>query len=125
MAKEVSRMIQIHPIELLRRQYLQLLDPEELTLPQAEMLRSPEIQAQIYRDMFNESLHIFLPPDRYRFRVLKRLIRALEEAIEDPEEDVCHLDPSSFQQPFEEPSNESSSYKFHDSRSLQDISLSS
>ena len=75
-------------VELLKRQYLQLTDPEELTLPRREVLRLPDIQAQIYNDMFNESKIVYAPPERYRFRVLKRLVKALEDAIEDPEEDV-------------------------------------
>ena len=78
----------IAPVELLKRQYLQLTDPEELTLPRKEVLRLPDIQAQIYHDMFDESKIVYAPPERYRFRVLKRLVKALEDAIEDPEEDV-------------------------------------
>ena len=78
----------VAPVELLKRQYLQLTDPEELTLPRKEVLRLPDIQAQIYNDMFDESNIVYAPPERYRFRVLKRLVKALEDAIEDPEEDV-------------------------------------
>ena len=78
----------VAPIELLKRQYLQLTDPEELTLPRKEVLRLPDIQAQIYNDMFDESNIVYAPPERYRFRVLKRLVKALEDAVEDPEEDV-------------------------------------
>lgn len=85
----------IAPVELLRRQYLQLLDPEGLTLPRKECLKLPETQAQIYNGMFNESRITYAPPERYRFRVLKRLVKALEGAIEDPEKDVGSL----FQQP--------------------------
>ena len=78
----------ISPVELLKRQYLQLTDPEELTLPRKEVLILPDIQAQIYNDMFDGSNIMYAPPERYRFRVLKRLVKALEDAIEDPEEDV-------------------------------------
>lgn len=78
----------VHPVELLKRQYLQLIGPEQLTLPKKELLRSPEIQAQIYHSMFDDSVLSFAPPERYRLRVLKRLVNAIEEAILDPEEDV-------------------------------------
>ena len=78
----------VQPIELLMRQYLQLIGPEKLTLPTKELLRSPEIQAQIYHSMFDDSVLLFAPPERYRLRVLKRLVNAIEEAILDPEEDV-------------------------------------
>lgn len=86
-----SDMNTIAPVELLKRQYLQLTDPEELALPHKEVLKLPDIQAQIYNDMFDESNIIYAPPARYRFRVLKRLVKALEDAIEDPEEDVGFL----------------------------------
>lgn len=78
----------IAPVELLKRQYLQLIDPEELTLPCKELLKLPDTQAQIYNDMFDESKTKYALPERYRLRVLKRLVKALEDAIEDPEEDV-------------------------------------
>lgn len=79
------------PIELLRRQYFQLIDPELLTLPSQEYLRLPDVQAQIFRCLFDETLVSYSPPERYKFRVLKRLVNALEQAIVDPEEDVGYL----------------------------------
>ena len=78
----------VQPVELLKRQYLQLIDPEQLTLPAKALLRLSEIQAQIYHSMFDDSSLIFAPPERYKLRVLKRLVNALEQAILDPEEDV-------------------------------------
>ncbi|KAL2042081.1 hypothetical protein N7G274_005269 [Stereocaulon virgatum] len=75
------------PVELLKRQYLQLIDPERLELPCKKLLRMPLIQARIFDEILDESALIYLPPERYKSRVLKRLIKALEEAIEDPEED--------------------------------------
>ena len=81
----------VAPVELLKRQYLQLTRPEELAIPRKELLRLPDIQAQIYNNMFNEANITYGPPERYRFRVLKRLVQALEDAIEDPEEDVGFL----------------------------------
>ena len=86
----------VEPVELLKRQYLQLTDPEELTLPRKAVLILPDIQAQIYNDMFDESKVVYAPPERYRFRVLKRLVKALEDAIEDPEEDVGAFSFSTF-----------------------------
>lgn len=95
----------ISPVELLKRQYLQLTDPEELSLPRKEVVRLPDIQAQIYDDMFDESNIIYAPPERYRFRVLKRLVKALEDAIEDPEEDVGAFSFSTFTLRGLQPSN--------------------
>jgi protein-lysine N-methyltransferase EEF2KMT len=75
-------------VELLRRQFLQLQKPEDLTLPPPAVLKKPAIQAQIFSYLFREELISFPPPDRYRFRVLKRIVYELEQAITDPEEDV-------------------------------------
>ncbi len=75
-------------IELLRRQYLQLIDPHELAIPSIEALRLPGVQARIHASMFNQAGLRFPPPDRYKYRVLKKLVAAIEQAIVDPEEDV-------------------------------------
>lgn len=77
----------ITPVELFKRQFLQLVDPKELTLPRKELLRLPDTQAQIYSDLFDASRIVYVPPERYQFRVLKILVKSLEDAIEDPEED--------------------------------------
>ena len=87
-------MEDLDPIELLRRQYLQCLNPDSLTLPKPELLRLPETQSRIYSSIFDENRLQHSPAERYTFRVLKRVVRALEEAIEDPDEDVgyfCYL----------------------------------
>jgi len=75
-------------VELLRRQYLQLVDPGQLSLPSDPLLILPEVQAQIYTTMFQRASLIDMLPDRYRFRVLKRLIDRLEQAFQNPEDDV-------------------------------------
>ena len=81
-------MERIEPVELLRRQYLQLIDPDQLTLPSKGLLRVPKIQANIYHSMFEQSKLPFTPPERYKLRVLKRIVNALEDAVVDPEVDV-------------------------------------
>ncbi len=75
-------------IELLRRQYLQLVDPDQLSLPSDSLFRLPEVQAQIFNTMFSQASNTIAPPDRYQFRVLKRLIVRLEQAVQNPENDV-------------------------------------
>ena len=88
----ISRlMASIKPVELLRRQYLQNLDPKSLTLPEKHVLKQPDVQKQIYACMFDKSGLRYPPPERYQFRILKRIITALEDAIEDPNEDVCNM----------------------------------
>lgn len=75
-------------VDLLRRQYLQLVEPEQLLLPAAKTLKSPGVQARLYSRLFNNDTFSFPPPDRYRFRVLKRVINLLEKSFIDPDEDV-------------------------------------
>ena len=75
-------------VELLRRQYQQLLEPEKLDIPPSAIMRKPQVQVQIYETMFKEGGLSFPPPDRYKLRVLKKLLESMEKAIEDPEEDV-------------------------------------
>lgn len=75
-------------VELLKRQYLQLVDPERLKMPPMGILRLPEAQAKIFDHMFNDKLRSFPSPKRYQFRVLKRIVDAVELSIVDPEQDV-------------------------------------
>ena len=81
-------MAEVEAVELLRRQFLQLLDPEQLRLPAPHLLRLADTQERVYSCMFDESKTLYGPPERYRFRVLKRLVSAIESSIEDPNEDV-------------------------------------
>ena len=75
-------------LELLRRQYFQLWDLEQLTLPSMDIIRLPEVQAFIFESMFKGDNLKYTPPDRYKIRVLKRLVNLIDNAIVDPEEDV-------------------------------------
>jgi len=77
-------------LELLKRQYLQLLDPKELVWPPRELLRCIHVQSWIFEHLFDQSISKFLPPERYRSRVLKRLLELIESSIEDPDQDVGH-----------------------------------
>ena len=76
-------------VEILRRQYLQMLEPDKLTLPSSEELILPQTQAYIFATMFNSESLSFVPSVRYQFRVLKKIIAALEKSVVYPEEDVC------------------------------------
>lgn len=91
-----QRCTSLQRVGLLRRQYLQMLEPDELTLPSMEELRLPQTQAYIFAAMFNRENLSFTPPARYQFRVLKKIIAALEKSIIDPEEDVCFPLPCPF-----------------------------
>lgn len=66
-------------------QYLQLeADP---TLPPAEYLKLSEVQEYIYDTAFAENVR-HEPPARYQLRILKALIAAVENSIDDWEEHV-------------------------------------
>ena len=75
-------------LELLKRQFLQQLEPERLALPSLEQIRLSYVQTYLYETMFREGCLKYSPPDRYGIRVLKMLIEKMERAIIDPEEDV-------------------------------------
>jgi protein-lysine N-methyltransferase EEF2KMT len=76
-------------LERFQRQYLQLVDPKNLYWPCKELLRDIESQTWLYNNLFNEIKQPYLPPDRYKMRILKQLMQLIENAIEDPDEDVC------------------------------------
>lgn len=65
-----------------------MVDPEQLDMPPMRTLRLPEVQAKIFETIFDEKLLSFPSPQRYKFRVLKKIVDALEQSIVDPEEDV-------------------------------------
>lgn len=79
MADEVRKLV---------AQYFQLVDPPHLDLLPGDLLLRPVVQEALYERMFDESLTP-LPPAAYRTRVLKLIVARIEEAIKDPEEDVC------------------------------------
>lgn len=65
------------------RQYLQQI--QNLTYPPPRLLIHPDIQDQLYKYFFNGPL---LPSPTYQRKVLKELIKRIESAISDPNEDV-------------------------------------
>jgi hypothetical protein len=73
---------------LFRRQYLQLFEPDFLAWPPKLLLRDAGVQQWLFKQCFDTDNNLYLPSDRYRLRVLKPLLRKVEQAIEDPEEDV-------------------------------------
>jgi hypothetical protein len=82
---DAATILQLH---MLRRQYFQLVEPHQLTWPEAATLKSTPVQAWLFGNMFDPEQIKSPPPDRYQLRVLKLLISKLERAIENPEEDV-------------------------------------
>ncbi|KAF2112661.1 putative methyltransferase-domain-containing protein [Lophiotrema nucula] len=74
-------------LTILRRQYLQLLEPQYMRWPDSTTLKAPTIQTWIFDNLFDAEQIAHPPPDRYRLRVLKMLIAKLEDAVNDPEDD--------------------------------------
>ena len=75
-------------LELLRRQYFQLLPLEELTQPAEDIFKSASFQTGLVQKLFGAHLSTYTPPDRYKYRVLKAFISRLESIMRDPDEDV-------------------------------------
>ena len=75
--------------EKFKRQYLQLIEPKDLSWPAHDTLRNIDLQTWLYYNLFDTDSKVYLPPERYRLRVLKQLLKSIEESITDPEEDVC------------------------------------
>ncbi|KAI0401155.1 putative methyltransferase-domain-containing protein [Xylaria palmicola] len=74
-------------LRLLRRQYLQLFEPDFLAWPHPQLLRRSDAQAWLFKHLFDESRNARLPPQRYQLRVLRPLMSRIEKAIQDPDED--------------------------------------
>ncbi|KAL8960025.1 MAG: hypothetical protein Q9193_003206 [Seirophora villosa] len=68
------------------RQYLQMIDPAELTYPPGQLIKSRDIQFLLVVRIFDRR-RWRLPPARYAFRVIKKLISIITLAITNPEED--------------------------------------
>lgn len=75
-------------LRVFRAQYFQLLDPTQMRWPEAEFLKRAEVQAWLFEEMFDRDSIQYPPPERYQVRVLKQLVSVIENAIDDPEEDV-------------------------------------
>lgn len=75
-------------LALLSRQYFQLLDPDALRWLEGKILKQPDVQAWLYAHLFDQQTLRYPPPERYQMRALKLLVAKIEEALDDPEEDV-------------------------------------
>lgn len=78
----------VSQLQVLQRQYFQLVEPHQLRWPDDATLKKPAVQTWLFSEMFDTERMKSPPPDRYQLRVLKLLISKLEGAIDDPEEDV-------------------------------------
>ncbi|KAL8750154.1 MAG: hypothetical protein Q9199_007250 [Rusavskia elegans] len=74
-------------LEMFRRKYLQMLDPDEINYPMEWFIKLPTTQKWIFDHMFNPEKMKVLPYPPYAFRILKKLLSVLEAAMDDPEED--------------------------------------
>jgi hypothetical protein len=75
-------------LRILQRQYLQLVEPQQLIWPNDAILKAPDVQLWLFKNLFDTANITSPPPDRYQLRVLKLLVSKLERSITDPEEDV-------------------------------------
>lgn len=75
-------------LEKFKRQYLQIVAFKGLSWPAREDVRSIYAQTWLYNNLLDKSTQRFLPPERYQIRVLKQLMKTIEDAMIDPDEDV-------------------------------------
>jgi len=69
-----------------KRQYLQLQG--KIIYPENQFLQDSNFQEALYKDIFLEGALKHPPPNRYRLRILKKLLQRIEESITDWEEQV-------------------------------------
>ncbi|KAI1821046.1 putative methyltransferase-domain-containing protein [Xylaria intraflava] len=74
-------------LQLFKRQYIQLFEPDFLAWPHQQLLRRSDAQAWLFKHLFDVSRNPRLPPERYQLRVLRQLIARIEKSIQDPDED--------------------------------------
>jgi len=74
-----------------RAQYLQLLDPRTLSWPHHATLKKAEVQAWLFKNLFDKQNLQYLPNGRYQVRVLKIILAQIEESIDDPDQDVSAI----------------------------------
>ncbi|KAI1381071.1 putative methyltransferase-domain-containing protein [Hypoxylon crocopeplum] len=72
---------------LLRRQYMQLFEPDFLAWPPSKFLKDVDVQKWLYKHLFDPSRNSRLPPESYQMRVLKQLVAKIEKTIEDTGQD--------------------------------------
>ncbi|TGZ85536.1 hypothetical protein EX30DRAFT_337883 [Ascodesmis nigricans] len=72
----------LQEVQLLRRQYLQLVEPRKMRLPSHCILRDPAFQQCLFRSIFhsNSQSEGSRPPKRYLRRVLKHVIDSILES---------------------------------------------
>ena len=75
-------------LELFRRQYFQLLPPEQIVFPPDNILKEPAFQVALMGKVFGNESHVYHPSNRYRLRILKAIIGKIEASFQDPDEDV-------------------------------------
>ncbi|KAI0142616.1 putative methyltransferase-domain-containing protein [Hypoxylon sp. NC0597] len=75
---------------LLRRQYMQLFEPDFLAWPPPKFLKGKDVQKWLYRYMFDQSRNPRLPPEGYQMHVLKQLISKIEKVAGNPEDEVSN-----------------------------------
>ncbi len=80
-------------LNVLRRQYFQLVEPSQLRWPEGAILKRLSVQSWIFNNLFDAVQVSILPPQRYQLRALKVLVSKLESSIDEPEEDVRYPSP--------------------------------
>ena len=75
-------------LEVFHRQYLQLLPASRLRYPPSNVLKAIQVQNWLFSELFDANGSKYLAPPAYRQQVLKSLLRRIEAAFVDAEQDV-------------------------------------
>ena len=81
-------------LQLFKRQFLQLVEPQNLAVPDGKILKSSSAQQFLYENLFQVAPGDELDFDTllsYKTRVLKTVLARIENAITDYEEDVRYV----------------------------------
>ncbi|KAI1474127.1 putative methyltransferase-domain-containing protein [Daldinia eschscholtzii] len=73
---------------LLRRQYMQLFEPDFLAWPPAKFLKDVDVHKWLHKHLFDPYRNQRLPPEGYQMRVLEKLIAKVEKETGNPGRDV-------------------------------------
>ncbi|KAI0900234.1 putative methyltransferase-domain-containing protein [Annulohypoxylon nitens] len=68
---------------ILRRQYMQLFEPDFLAWPSPNLLKSADVQKWLFKRLFDPRLNPYLPPESYQIIVLKLLLSKIKKAAGD------------------------------------------
>jgi hypothetical protein len=79
----------VNALELVVRQYFQMLEAQAIKWPASVVFKAAEVQAWMYENIFSAETSILpQPPDHYRVQILKQIVSKIEAVVTDSDDDV-------------------------------------